>query len=256
MNKLVAFLLLAAILTVPSDKTLNIPHQQVSNFLFCKIAKGRRSDSLWLGLYNSWFELSPPLFYDFLPAFNKRDGQNVFKNLMLLNMFVYILWWLLPLSFMKKHFALNHDSEKPAGRLWTFFTNGLSHANVYSLVLTLLMLKLFEGYIAEFWEGRSFYTFYFGTILAGSALSILWKYLRGQRGWSIGGGVAVMGLIGSMVELQQLDRAFPLPYLPINFRVDGAKLAVGYPLLQFLLGSHVDLPMYLGGFLFGRYFAN
>jgi hypothetical protein len=85
----------------------------------------------------------------------------------------------------------------------------------------------FEGYIAEFWEGRSFYTFYFGTILAGlhhsnafylkkyiyiyvffysgSALSILWKYLRGQRGWSIGGGVAVMGLIGSMVELQQLD---------------------------------------------------
>jgi hypothetical protein len=194
--------------------------------LFCKIAKGRRSDSLWLGLYNSWFELSPPLFYDFLPAFNKRDGQNVFKNLMLLNMFVYILWWLLPLSFMKKHFALNHDSEKPAGRLWTFFTNGLSHANVYSLVLTLLMLKLvlyllilginlfvtincflckFEGYIAEFWEGRSFYTFYFGTILAGSALSILWKYLRGQRGWSIGGGVAVMGLIGSMVELQQLD---------------------------------------------------
>ncbi|KAJ3626912.1 hypothetical protein Zmor_004150 [Zophobas morio] len=213
MNKLVAFLLLAAILTVPSDKTLNIPHQQVSNFLFCKIAKGRRSDSLWLGLYNSWFELSPPLFYDFLPAFNKRDGQNVFKNLMLLNMFVYILWWLLPLSFMKKHFALNHDSEKPAGRLWTFFTNG-------------------------------------------SALSILWKYLRGQRGWSIGGGVAVMGLIGSMVELQQLDRAFPLPYLPINFRVDGAKLAVGYPLLQFLLGSHVDLPMYLGGFLFGRYFAN
>jgi hypothetical protein len=90
----------------------------------------------------------------------------IVQHILLLNLFVYLCWKILPSKFSTRHFTVSTQSIEEK-RFYNFFISAFSHKELYSLLFNLSMfLNIVPDLIQGFGEHVLYYSIFFASFIS------------------------------------------------------------------------------------------
>jgi len=124
---------------------------------------------------------------------NMIRQMSAVKMIIILNLSVFVAWYLLPQELMRSQFMVSWNALT-SGKIWTLLTAAFSHYELFHFFINMLVFLSFAPVLEARWGKRRFLYFYLGSAVFSSLLMssmTLWG-LRDLPGLGASGAVCAI----------------------------------------------------------------
>ena len=108
---------------------------------------------------------------------NMIRQMSAVKMIIILNLSVFVAWYLLPNDLMRSQFMVSW-SALTSGKIWTLLTAAFSHYDLFHFFINMLVFLSFAPVLEARWGKRRFLYFYLGSAVFSSLT-------KSRHGWPL-----------------------------------------------------------------------